>query len=58
MKCIKIEAHIKRDKKDTEKISKTIVAFNQRFHLDKIIDLQWGEAVVVYLPEEEINESS
>ena len=58
MKCIKIEAHIKRDKKEVKGINKTIVAFNQRFHLDKIIDLQWGEAVVVYLPEEDINESS
>ena len=53
MKCIKIEAHITRDKKDVKKINKTIVAFNQRFHLDKIIDLYWGEAIVVYLPEEE-----
>ena len=58
MKCIKIEAHIKRDKKDVEKINKTIVAFNQRFHLSHINDLFWDEAIVVYLPEEEINESS
>jgi len=53
MKCTKIEAHIVRDLLDN-KVRKTIVAFNQRYHLVGIRNLTWNKAIATYLPEEKI----
>ncbi len=55
MKCLKIEATIFRDK-DDDKINKTIVAFNQRFHLVSVSGFGWNEVTATYLAEEDLLE--
>jgi hypothetical protein len=52
MKCKKIEAHIIRTN-ENDKINKTIVAFNQRYHLVSVTisGFGWGQCVAVYEPE-------
>ena len=55
MKCEKIVAHITRTK-DADFINKTIVAFNQRYHLASVFGHSWTEVEATYIPEEDLLE--
>ncbi len=52
MKCEKIVAHIRRTN-EKDKINKTIVAFNQRFHLVSVSGFGWDEVTATYISEED-----
>ena len=55
MKPLRIEVHLEKEVDDPGKISRTIVAFNQRFHFHGIIrhTIIGKEMIAVYLPEGE-----
>jgi hypothetical protein len=55
MKCEKIVAHIRRTN-EKDKINKTIVAFNQRFHLVSVSGFGWNEVTAIYEPEDKLLE--
>jgi hypothetical protein len=49
MKCLKIEAHIIRTE-DKDKIRKTIVAFNEIYHLVKFVEIDRYNIKAIYEP--------
>ena len=55
MKCDRIVAHITRTS-DSDKINKSIVAFNQRYWLVSVSGNCWNEVKAIYEPENMILE--